>query len=100
MSGVNSRGFTKITVDTAARITVPAGAKGALMQVQSYPVSYRMDGTAPVAVAGSSQTLDVGDYLCFDSWTYPGSNWRSVLSTIQFVKSAGTAGILAIEWFD
>lgn len=101
MGGVNEKDFTKVTVSNSATTLVrPAGARGCLIEVQSNGVSYRMDGTAPVAAAGSSQTLNVGDRLNFDSWSYPGNNWASVLDKIQFIRTTGSDGILSIEWFD
>ena len=101
MSGVNNVAFTNEAVTaSAATITVPAGAKGAIITVQTAAVAFRMDGTAPVAAAGSSTVLNVEDILTFDSWTYPGNNWRSVLKAIQFVENTVTDGVLAIEWFD
>ena len=101
MSGVNNVAFTNEAVTaSAATITVPAGAKGAIITVQTAPVCFRMDGTAPVAAAGSSTVLNVGDWIEFDSWTYPGNNWKSVLRAIQFKEYTVTDAVLAIEWFD
>jgi len=101
VSGVNNVDSTKETVgSTAATISVPAGAKGASIVVQTAPVAFRMDGTAPVAAAGSSTVREVDTILTFDSWTYPGNNWRSVLKAIQFIRTTSTDGILMIEWLD
>lgn len=99
MSGVNTRGFSKETIGTgAALITVKAGAKGAVMVVQANPVAYML-ASAPVDAAGSCKYLAVGDDLVFDSWTYPGKDWRSVLNSIQFIRTGTSDGILAIDWF-
>lgn len=99
MSGVNIAGTSTETVgNTAATITVNAGAKGAYIVVQSNPVAYKI-GAAPVDAAGSCKYLSVGDSLIFDSWTYPGANWRSILNTIQFIRTGVADGILAITWY-
>ena len=107
MSGVNNKDFSNLTVTDTAKVlssscspVMPAGAKGALITVETAAVRYRDDGETPVAAAGSSTILNVGDVLTFDSWTYPGNNWRSVLRVIQFVRAAGTSGILTIHWYD
>jgi len=107
MSGVNNAGFSNMTVTgtaktlaTACSPVMPSGAKGAFIIVATAPVAYRDDGTAPVAAAGSSTTLNVGDTLAFDSWTYPGNNWRQVLKAIQFIRTTTTSGILSIHWYD
>ncbi len=101
MSGVNIAGTSTETVgNTAALITVPPGRsiKGARMEVEGFPVCYKV-GAAPVDAAGSCHYLAVGDTLVFNSWTYPGANWRSILNSIQFIRTAGSDGTLAITWF-
>ena len=107
MGGVNNMGFSNMAVTaSAAKMAtgcdpvMPSGAKGAVIVVQTAAVAYRMDGTAPVAVAGSSTVLNVGDVLTFDSWSYPGHNWRQVMNAIQFIENTATDGVLSIEWFD
>lgn len=98
---VNNAGYNSVTVaGTSIGLTVPTGAKGALIVVQNAPVCYRDDGTAPVAVAGSSTVLDVGDQLKFDSWTPPGNNWRQEMKAIRFIRTGGTSGILSCHYYD
>ena len=106
MSGVNSVDFSNMTVTNAAKVMAtacdpvkPVAAKGAMISVMTDSVCFRIDGTAPVYVAGSCTVLNVGDTLTFDSWTYPGNNWKQVLNAIQFIRVSGDA-LIAIEWFD
>ena len=106
MGGVNSVDFSNMTVTNAAKVMAtgcspakPRGAKGAMISVMTDAVCFRIDGTAPVYAAGSCTVLNVGDVLTFDSWTYPGNNWRQVLEAIQFIRVTGDA-LIAIEWFD
>ena len=107
MSGVNNVDFSNLTVTGTAKVMaeecspiMPNLAKGAMIAVETAAVRYRDDGTAPVAAAGSSTILNIGDVLTFDSWSYPGNNWRQVLRAIQFIRAAGTSGILTIHWYD
>lgn len=104
MSGVNSKGFSNMTVTNTAKVlatacspVMPAGAKGAFITVMTDGVCFRLNGT-PVFAAGSCSVLNVGDDLAFDSWTYPGNNWGSVLRSIQFIRVSNDAKIV-IEWF-
>ncbi len=98
---INNAGFTTETVGSAAAlISVPTGGltNGAIMTVQVDQVAYRLNGV-PVAVAGSSTVLNVGDQLVFDSWTTPRNSWRTVMQKVQFIRVTNDA-TLAIEWFD
>ena len=106
MSGVNSVDFSNMTVTNSPKVMAeecdpkkPIAAKGAMISVMTDSVCFRIDGTAPVFAAGSCTVLNVGDVLTFDSWTYPGNNWKQVLNAIQFIRTATDAKI-AIEWFD
>ena len=106
MSGVNHIDTSNMTVTNAAKVlatacdpVMPSNARGALITVMTDGVCFRMDGTAPVYAAGSCSVLNVGDNLEFNSWTYPGNNWRQVLRTIQFIRVSGDA-LIVIEWFD
>jgi len=98
---VNNVGYQGLAVTASAvSLTVPAAAKGASIVVQTAQVCYREDGTAPVAAAGSSTVLNVGDELAYDSWTHPGNNWRSVLKKVQFIEYTATDAKLSIHYYD
>lgn len=98
---VNNKGYQGLSVTAAVvGLTIPDGAKGAFIVVQTAAVCYRDDGTAPVAAAGSSTVLNVGDTLTFDSWTPPGNDWRTVLKTIQFKENTATDAKLSIHYYD
>ena len=106
MGGVNSKGFSNLTVTGTAQVmatacspAMPDGAKGAIIVVETAPVRYREAGTA-VSAAGSGHLLNVGDSLNYDSWTHPGNDWRSVLKAISVIRTTGTSGILTISWYD
>lgn len=74
------RGYQQITsLSSAASLTVPSGAKRALIIAESQAVRWRDDGTNPTSSVG--MTLSVGETL----------DYRGDLSSIKFIESAASA---------
>lgn len=73
--------YQQITVTNSAKsLTVPAGATGALISIETNGVRFRDDGVAPTA--GVGMPLSVGT----QNWLYTG-----YLGGILFIAQAGTA---------
>jgi len=73
-------GYQQITsLSSAAALTVPTGARLALIQVESADVRWRDDGTNPTASVG--MVLDAGTLLLYDS----------ALSAIRFIETVASA---------
>lgn len=79
-------GYQQISGPSNAALTVPTGARIALIQAESQPIRWRDDGTNPTATVG--MTLPVGSALEYD-----GS-----LSAIRFTQTAAT-GILNVSYY-
>lgn len=79
-SGDTPKGYQQITSLAAAQpLTVPAGARWALIRAESQAVRWRDDGTNPTATVGVE--LLVGEGLA-----YTGN-----LATIKFIEEAASA---------
>lgn len=82
---------------TATFCVIPQGAKGCIITIETAPVRWRADGTDP--------TTSIGHYiansgsLTLDSWTAPGTNWKSVMRKIKFCGTSATAA-LHVSFFD
>ena len=105
MPGVNPIDFSTLTVtDTAVTLAtgcspaMPAGAKGALITLETAQVRFRSDGEAASSTVGHK--MYVGDALCYDSWSVPKENWRTEFNKLSFIRIAGTSGVLSISWYD
>ncbi len=74
------RGYEQIaSLAAAAGLTVPAGAKRALITPEAQAVRWRDDGTNPTGAVG--MTLAVGATL----------DYRGDLAAIKFIESAASA---------
>ena len=106
MSGVNCVGYGSFTVtDTGctlpASVAIPARAKGVVMTIETNAVRLRMDGTAADTGVGNGDLLNSGDVYTMDSWTHPGTNWRSVMLAATFAADAtGTTGRVSVHFYD
>jgi hypothetical protein len=73
-------GYQQITsLSSSAALTIPAGAKRAIIQAETQDVRWRDDGTAPTASVG--MVISAGDRLA-----YTGS-----LSAIRFIEATASA---------
>lgn len=73
-------GYQQITSDSAATgLTVPSGAKEAVITIEAQAVRYRDDGTNPTATVG--QPLAVGATL----------DYTGTLSAIKFIEQTSGA---------
>lgn len=99
--GINELGYATLTVSNAAAgvsltadasTTLPAKCKRAYITCRTDAVSWRADGTAPVAV--TDHILAANDSLSFMS-----SNFRQVLEQILFIRDTNDA-TLQITYFD
>ncbi len=92
---------TAVTLLTDASPTLPAGAKGALITVETDAVRWRADGTAPTASEGTY--ISALGSLTLDSWTAgpqgQRNDWRSVLRAIQFIRVTNDAKV-KVHFFD
>lgn len=81
-------GYQALTVSTAAvSPTVPTGAAVALITVESNPIRWRDDGSAPTAAVGTPQTA--GQAL----W-YQGS-----LARLQLIRSGGVDATVHFNYY-
>lgn len=82
------KGYQKIdfTPATSTSLTVPAGAKYALIKVETTTVRWRDDGTDPTTTDG--MLLDIGD----EFW-YTGQ-----LTEIEFIETAANA-VLHVSYY-
>lgn len=71
-------GYQQITVTSLSTLTVPTGATSAFVTVETAPIRYRDDGSAPSAIVG--YPLAVGQQLI-----YSGS-----LAAVQLIAQSGT----------
>jgi len=103
MGGINNVDYATLTVTNASiglesgTPTLPTGARGAVITVETDQVRWRDDGTAPAADEG--HLLNVGDVLTFDSWSVSKQNWRQVLRAIRFHRVTADAK-LKISYYD
>jgi hypothetical protein len=73
-------GFQQITsLSSAKSLTVPVGAKYCLLSVDSAPVRWRDDGTAPTATVGVEI---INGQQPFEYW--------GTLSAIEFIAASGS----------
>jgi hypothetical protein len=73
-------GYQQITsLSASTALTIPAGAKRAIIQAETQDVRWRDDGTAPTASVG--MVISAGDRLA-----YTGS-----LAAIRFIEAAASA---------
>ena len=85
---LESKGFQQITVLTSSTaLTVPAGARYAVIQCTGQPVRYRDDGTAPTATIGS-RILTTSDGL----W------YTAKLARLRFIEESATA-VLNVSYY-
>ncbi len=78
--GLAPKGFQQITnVSAAVGLTVPAGARVAVVQTTGQSVTWRDDGTAPTASIGS--LVNAGDTLIYGG----------TLAAIKFIQTAASA---------
>jgi hypothetical protein len=82
-------GYQNLTIPAASTaLTVPSGAKRALIQCESADVRWRDDGTAPTATVG--MRLDNGS-----SMEYTGD-----LAAIRFIRRTGSSGTINVSYYD
>ena len=103
--GTNNIDYSTLTVTNSAQVVSTAAspamvsqAQGAVMTVETAPIRYRDDGTAPTSTEG--HLLMPGDVLKYDSWTVPSQNWKQVLRALQVIRTGTDNGLLKISWFD
>ena len=103
--GTNNLDYSTLTVTDSAQVvntacspTMPSNAQGAVMTVETAPIRYRDDGTAPTSTEG--HLLMPGDSLIFDSWTVPNSNWKQILRALRVIRTGTDSGLLKISWYD
>ena len=103
--GTNNIDYSTLTVTNVAQVVSTAAspamvsqAKGAMMSVETAPIRWRDDGTAPTSTEG--HLLMPGDILNFNSWTVPYQNWKEVLRAIQVIRTGTDNGLLKISWYD
>lgn len=101
MSGyaLNDIGHENLTVGVAAvALTGVTDNKPthALITVQTAPIRWRADGTAPTATTG--QPVKVGERI---DWTDVNGNYRSFIERVQFIRdtTAGADATLAVQYF-
>lgn len=73
-------GYQQITLSGATLLTVPAGAKLALISVSTAAARYRDDGTAPTATVGFPLPITTTT-----PFVYSGN-----LATVQFIAQTGS----------
>ena len=73
--------------------TLPANCNRAFISCRVFAVSWRPDGTDPVAV--TDHVLAANDAISFTQF-----NYRQLLENIRFIADTATAGTLQITYFD
>lgn len=103
--GINNIDFSTLTVTDTAQVVATAAspamasqAKGAMMTVETAPLRWRDDATAPTATVG--HLVLPGGVIEFKSWEVPGQNWKEVLRAIQVIRTGDTNATLSISWYD
>ena len=85
-------GASAVTLVTDASPTLPAKCKRAYITCRANAVSWRADGTAPVAA--TDHIIAANDAISFT-----GANYRQLLEKIQFIQDSAGA-TLQITYFD
>jgi len=93
-SGINLDGTTGLS--GVGRI--PDGSKGAIITVSGAGIRWRADGTASSTGTGHYQAAN--SIITFDSWSYPGIDWRNVLKKMKVSPSSSGTVTLSISYFD
>ena len=73
--------LSSTTLESAASLTVPAGATDVLLSADTEPVRFRDDGTAPTSTTGIAIPNGLAPFL-----------YSGTLSTLQFI--AGSSGAI------
>ena len=101
----NNVDFSTLTVTGSAQNLattcspiMPAGAKGAIMTLDTAPIRFRDDTTDASATVGHQ--MNVGDVLTFDSWTVEKQDWQTVMARLTVKRTGDTSGVLNISWYD
>ena len=82
-----------VTLVSDASVTLPGACNRAFITCRTAAVSWRADGTAPVAATDHVLAAN-------DSISFTGANYRQLLEKIQFIGDTATAGVLQITYFD
>ena len=90
-------GFQQITgLDTVKTLTVPAGARGAMISAGTQTVRFRADGTAPTATIGNILLATGVNPMIFEgSGTAEG---QEMLAQLQFIETTASA-VLNVSYF-
>ncbi len=80
-------GYQKLTPTASTSLTVPTGARYALIKAEAFQVRWRDDGTDPTATDG--MLIDVGD----EFW-YAGN-----LAEIELIDTAAGASTVHVSYY-
>lgn len=87
--------FALAIAGTAVTLTVPAAAKGAVIDNSgSGAIRYTTDGSTPSATAGNR--LVVGGTLAFND---PGVDYRGILTALKMIRESAQSSTVEVQYY-